>query len=177
MDIRPLLPVRRGHVTIRPLSPADATAYASGTADPDVRAFAHLPESDYTPELVREQIESVITPGLAGGTLAVLAIADDDTEEFLGSVVLFDITTDRAEVGFWLTPHARGRGAAQRAVECAVELGTRIRIRELRARTVSDNTASSHTLTRAGFVPSGHPELGETPSGEHALMQHYSRLL
>ncbi len=173
MDIRSLLPVSRPGVLIRPLAPADAAPYSAGTEDTDVRRYAHLPEPHYTPALVTEQIDSIITPGLADGTLAVLVIADSASEEFLGSVVLFDIADDRAEIGFWLAPAARGRGAAQQAVECAVELGTRLGLRALYARTVSENAASARTLTGAGFAPYGDVELGTAPSGEQALMQHY----
>ncbi|WP_461146120.1 GNAT family N-acetyltransferase, partial [Salinifilum aidingensis] len=127
------------------------------------------------PSLVTEQIDSIITPGLIAGSLAVLAIADNTSDEFLGSVVLFDIAEDRAEIGFWLAATARGRGAAQQAVECAVELGTRMGLRELYARTVDDNTASVRTLTSAGFAPRGNAETGTAPSGEQALLQHYTR--
>src|SRR5690606_27902099 len=91
MDIRPQLPLTNGEIRIRELTAGDAEPYAEGTHDEAVRRFAHLPEPHYTPELVREQIDSVITPGLAEGTLAVLAIADARRDTFLGSVVLFDI--------------------------------------------------------------------------------------
>lgn len=177
MDIRALLPISRAGVTIRPLGSADATAYATGTEDTDVRRFAHLPEPHYTPALVVEQIDSIITPGLVDGTLAVLAIADATSDEFLGSVVLFGIAADRAEVGFWLAPAARGRGAARQAVECAVELGTRLGLGELYARTVDENATSARTLAGAGFAPHGDVELGTAPSGEQALMRHYRRTL
>lgn len=177
MDIRKLLPINQSDVTIRALSYADATAYATGTEDAAVRRFAHLPEPHYTPSLVTQQIDSIITPSLIDGTLAVLAIADSISEAFLGSVVLFDITPDRAEVGFWLAPEARGRAAAQQAMACAVELGARLELHELYARTVYDNAASVRTLTAAGFTPHGDVELGTAPSGEEALMQHYIRTL
>lgn len=177
MDIRALLPIARAGVMIRPLGADDAAAYAAGTADVDVRRFAHLPEPHYTPALVVEQVDSIITPGLVSGTLAVLAIAESGSEEFLGSVVLFDVAGDRAEVGFWLAAAARGRGAAQQAVECTVELGTRMGLGELYARTASENAASMRTLAAAGFAPYGDVELGTAPSGEQALLQHYIRSL
>ncbi|GAB2751318.1 GNAT family N-acetyltransferase [Salinifilum aidingensis] len=177
MDIRVLLPVTQAGVRIRPLTHSDAAAYAAGTRDTDVRRFAHLPEPHYTPDLVSEQIDSIITPGLIAGNLAVLAIADSTSDEFLGSVVLFDITDDRAEIGFWLAAAARGRGVAHQAVEGAGELGTRMGLRELHARTVNDNTTSVRTLTSAGFTPHGNAEMGTAPSGEQALLQRYTRNL
>ncbi|WP_187352103.1 GNAT family N-acetyltransferase [Allosaccharopolyspora coralli] len=177
MNIRTLLPVTQAGVKIRPLTHSDAAAYANGSHDTDVRRFAHLPEPHYTPALVSEQIDSIITPGLIAGNLAVLAIADNSSDQFLGSVVLFDIADNRAEIGFWLAAAARGRGAAHQAVECVAELGTRMGLRELHARTVNDNTTSVRTLTNADFAPHGNAEIGTAPSGEQALLQHYTRSL
>lgn len=175
MDIRALLPVTQADVLIRPLTHSDAEAYAAGTQDTDVRRFAHLPEPHYTPSLVSEQIDSIITPGLIAGNLAVLAIADNSSDDFLGSVVLFDIADERAEIGFWLAAAARGRGAAHQAVGCAIDLGTRMGLRELDAQTVTDNTASVRTLTSSGFAAQGNAEMGTAPSGKQALLQRYIR--
>lgn len=177
MDIRSLLPMTTSDVRVRQLMPRDAEAYAHGSGDTAVRRFAHLPEPHYTPELVREQIDSVITPGLSAGALAVLAIADVDSDEFLGSVVLFDIGARSAEVGFWLAPSARGRGVAGNAVACAARLGSALGLDELVARTVSTNVASGAVLTRAGFTARGTPEEDTTPSGERAVAQAYVRRL
>lgn len=68
----------------------------------------HLPLSECTESIVRDQIDGDIAAGLADGSLAVLAIADAGSDEFLGSIVLFNIRSDRAEVGFWLAPWSRG---------------------------------------------------------------------
>lgn len=170
------LPVRAASVRLRALTADDADAYAAGTADPTVRAYAHLPEPSYTPERVRELVAGPIEEGLREGSLAVLAIADQDGT-FLGSMVVFDVEAPSAEVGFWLAPEARGRGAATGALEAAGELARSVGLTELRARTVVANDASAATLRRAGFVPVGEPELSITPSGEEALAQHYRRSL
>ena len=110
------LPSAEGDVLVRRLTYADAEPFAAGTEDAAVREFAHLPLPEYTPRVVRDQIDGVIADGLADGSLAVLAIADASSNQFLGSIVLFDIHDGRAEVGFWLTPQARGRGAARNAL-------------------------------------------------------------
>ncbi|MCV7503801.1 GNAT family N-acetyltransferase [Micrococcus luteus] len=95
---------------LRPLSELDAEAYASGTRDESVRRFGHLPEPDYTPESVRRMIRDEVAEGLSTGTLAVLALADAATDRFVGSLVLFDVSSEAAEVGFWIHPDARGAG-------------------------------------------------------------------
>ncbi|HIY65373.1 MAG TPA: GNAT family N-acetyltransferase, partial [Candidatus Agrococcus pullicola] len=69
----------------------DAAAYAVGADDPRVREFAHLPEPEYTEASVSRLIDGVIREGLFRGDLAVLTIADPGTDEFIGSLVLFNV--------------------------------------------------------------------------------------
>src|SRR5690606_39721764 len=83
MAFRAMLPRSSRCVTLRPLEHRDATAYAAGAADPDVRRLAHLPEPEYTPGRVRELIDTTVEEGLSSGTLAVLALADAATDDFL----------------------------------------------------------------------------------------------
>ncbi|MDV3124267.1 GNAT family N-acetyltransferase [Mycobacterium sp. 21AC1] len=160
------LPVTQDGVTVRQLRHADAAAFAAGTKDPQVRRYGHLPLSDYTPEIVLNQIDGIIAEGMAAGTLAVLAIADAASEMFLGSIVLFDIRGDRAEVGFWLTPDARGRGAARSALVAIARLAADAGIPHLDARTVVDNAGSRRVLEGAGFRQVGGASTDTAPSGE-----------
>ncbi|MER5390023.1 GNAT family N-acetyltransferase [Saccharopolyspora sp. NPDC002686] len=155
-----------GVITIRHLADRDAEDYATGTTDEAVRRFAHLPSPRYTPQLVREQISGVIADGLRRGNLAVLAIANTTDDRFLGSITLFDIQHDSAEVGFWLAPHARGLGATQRALDLITAWAPTHGIATLRARTEQDNTASQRTLERAGFRLVDGPTEHLAPSGD-----------
>ena len=160
-----LLPLASDRARLRPLRAEDAAAYAEGTADAAVRTYAHLPEPHYTPDSVRTMIVEAVEPGLARGDLAVLAIADPATDAFVGSLVLFDVTEDGAEVGFWMHPAHRGRGQARAAVDLAAELASGSGLSRLRARTAPGNTASRELLARAGFVEEGR-SVGTAPSGE-----------
>ena len=160
-----LLPLASDRARLRPLRDEDASAYAEGTADPAVRAHAHLPAPHYTPASVQAMLVEAVEPGLARGDLAVLAIADPAGDAFVGSLVLFDVTEGEAEVGFWLHPAHRGRGLARAAVDLAAELASRSGMRRLRARTSPENTASRELLARAGFVEEGR-SVGTAPSGE-----------
>lgn len=173
MDIRALLPRSTGTTTVRELAHGDAAAYAAGTADPDVRRFAHLPEPTYTEERVVELIDTTIAEGIAAGTLAVLAVADAGTDRFLGSVVVFDVTGQSAEVGFWLSPHGRGRGAAADGLRLVAEVARDAGLTALRARTMVDNAGSRRVLERARFRPAAPPERDTVPSGEQALVQRF----
>lgn len=173
MGLSDALPVTWDGVLLRPLAERDADAYAAGSGDEAVRRFAHLPLPEYTADTVRALARTDVPAGLESGTTAVLTIADAADDAFLGSLVLFAIATDTAEVGFWLAPAARGRGVAVRAVAAAAELGRRLGLRTLTARTAPANTAAQHTLTTTGFTPDGELRETTTPSGHRASTQHY----
>ncbi|SDW92678.1 Protein N-acetyltransferase, RimJ/RimL family [Saccharopolyspora shandongensis] len=153
-------------IAIRHLADRDAEPFAAGTTDAAVRRFAHLPTPHYTAEIVREQIRGVIADGLREGNLAVLAIADAADDRFLGSITVFDIRGTTAEVGFWLNPAARGRGATRRALDLVAAWTRDHGITTLRARTEDTNTASQQALERAGFRHVAGPTPEISPSGE-----------
>lgn len=170
------LPLQDATVRLRPLTAADASAYAEGTTDPLVRANAHLPEPQYTPESVAALAEGAVRDGLWRGDLAVLTIADAATDQFAGSLVLFDVSEDAVEVGFWLHPGSRGSGIAESALRLAGRFARASGLGALTARTLTDNTAAQRVLDRAGFVESGRGP-GTTPSGQEAELVHYRRVL
>jgi len=104
-------------VLLRPLEPRDATPWATAMADDPDLGPAWGIETDPDEAELRERIErSAEWP--ADGRGIELAIADRATEELLGTVVLHSIDWrhERAEVGFWLVPGARGQGAAAEGV-------------------------------------------------------------
>ncbi|MBB4663112.1 GNAT family N-acetyltransferase [Conexibacter arvalis] len=169
-----LLPLANSRVRLRALRLDDATAFAEGTDDPDVRAYGHLPESEYTPESVKTMIERDARPGLERGDLAVLAIADADTDQFTGSLVLFDVTEPSAEVGFWLHPRHRGSGMAAAALDLAARFARDSGLTRLTARTTEDNVASQNVLARADFARTGAGS-DIAPSGARIRLLHYAR--
>lgn len=154
------------------MSHADAAPYAYGTEDAAVRAFAHLPAPQYTPESVTHMIDGVIAEGLARGDLAVLTIATTDSDDFAGSLVLFDVRDGSAEVGFWLSPEARGAGLAAAALGLAGRWAGASGLRVLTARTATGNLASQHVLEKGGFRPRHRAE-GTAPSGARIELIHY----
>ncbi|MCV7282352.1 GNAT family N-acetyltransferase [Mycolicibacterium flavescens] len=165
MKIAQQLPRTQGDIVVRRLSHGDAAAFAAGTEDPAVRQYGHLPLPEYSEQIVRDQIDGVIADGLADDSLAVLAIADASSDRFLGSIVLFDFIDARAEVGFWLCPEARGRGAARQALTAAAGLASAAGLTHLTARTVPENDGSRRALESAGFTWVDGPHRVVTPSG------------
>lgn len=168
------LPITFENTRLRPLSELDADAYAAGTKDEAVRRFGHLPESDYTPESVLRMIRDEVAEGLSSGTLAVLALVDAETDRFVGSLVLFDVSSEAAEVGFWIHPDARGAGHARRGLELASRFARNSGLRTLTARTLLENKASQRCLTNAGFREVERA-VGTTPAGQYEELFHYRR--
>lgn len=168
------LPITLGTTRLRPLSELDADAYAAGTRDEAVRRFGHLPEPDHTPESVRRMIREEVAAGLSSGTLALLALADAETDRFVGSLVLFDVSSEAAEVGFWIHPDARGDGHARRGLELASRFAHSSGLRTLTARTLPENKASQRCLTTAGFREVERA-VGTTPAGQCEELFHYRR--
>lgn len=168
------LPITFENTRLRPLSELDADAYAAGTKDEAVRRFGHLPKSGYTPESVRWMIRDEVAEGLSSGTLAVLALADAETDRFVGSLVLFDVSSEAAEVGFWIHPDARGAGHARRGLELASRFARNSGLRTLTARTLLENKASQRCLTNTGFREVERA-VGTTPAGQCEELFHYRR--
>ncbi|WP_441957729.1 GNAT family N-acetyltransferase [Mycolicibacterium houstonense] len=175
MTIADRLPKGDADVRIRRLRHGDAEAFAAGTKDAGVQRYGHLPLAEYSPEIVREQIDGVIAHGLDDGSLAVLAIADAGSDQFLGSIVLFDFRDDHAEVGFWLCPEARGRGVAQKALRLVAGVAADAGLTHLRARTAPENNGSIRVLEGVGFAQTSGPREERTPSGELTTVLAFER--
>lgn len=107
-------------VSLRALHADDVPAYmAAFDADPEL-GVAMGREQDPTAAELRER-PAKAAAAAAEGQWAELAIADGE-DRLLGTVTLHspDWRHEHIEVGFWLTPEARGRGAATEATELIV---------------------------------------------------------
>lgn len=169
-----LLPVSSDRAVLRVMRPEDASSYASGTADPEVREFAHLPEPVYTEASVLTLIEGEIREGMERGDPFVLTAADPDTDAFAGSVVLFGAGGESVEVGFWVHPDHRGKGVATAALSLAVQFARHCGFTRLTARTARENDASGRVLERSGFAQVA-ASRGTAPSGLEVDLLHYVR--
>jgi len=139
-------------IRIRRFCDDDAEAFAAGTRDPDVRAHSGLP-SEHTPQSARSAFRLFDDP-----TFLQRAIADAHTDELLGTVILFSFVRHerRCEVGFWLLPAARGRGAATTAVGLACAWAQRDwGVERFDAHSDADNPAAHAVLERNGFQREG----------------------
>ncbi len=85
-------------------------------------------------------------------------IEQQDTNEPVGviSIHTIDLDTGDADVGYWIAPWGRGRGAAVYALNLVEQFARTIpTIKFLSAHIAESNSASRATASRAGFVNMG----------------------
>ena len=124
---------------------------------------------------------------MARGASVNWCIADAATDTALGEALVFvhDGTLaggDTAELGYYLYPSARGRGAAKVAARLAVEHAFAPRdagglgLRRLVAETAADNAASNAVLESVGFTRWGHEAAATAPDGSVGPADHWDLL-
>ncbi|WP_033337456.1 GNAT family N-acetyltransferase [Catenuloplanes japonicus] len=103
-------------LTLRRWTDADVPALVAAYADPELRRWTRL-HADTTPAALAWV--ALHDAGWADRTRFGFAVVDAAGGPVLGTVALkrHDPDGPRAEVGYWTTAAARGRGVAPRAVE------------------------------------------------------------
>jgi RimJ/RimL family protein N-acetyltransferase len=133
----------------------DVPILAAAFADPVLGGEAGLPP------LGQEELHAVLDEQLprwrAIGQLVPYAIVDGETGELLGGATLrqLDATRHAIEIGYWLFPRARGRGAATRAVGALLGWLFANGVYRVEAAVRVGNTASERVLERSGFLREG----------------------
>jgi RimJ/RimL family protein N-acetyltransferase len=87
-----------------------------------------------------------------------LSIADATTRDFLGGIGLARVNRRhrRGEVGFWITPAARGRGLAQRAIRLITDWAfDELGFDRMELTTTRENAATRGLALRLGFTEEG----------------------
>ena len=139
-------------IRIRRFRAADAEPFAAGTHDPEIVAHSGMP-ARHTAASARMAFGGFDDEGFVQR-----AIADAGTDALLGTVILFNLARHerRCEVGFWLLPEGRGRGAATTAVRLACGWAAREwGIERFDAHSDADNPAAHAVLERNGFSREG----------------------
>lgn len=137
-------------------------------ASSDKRTTYWLPDlpSPYTLEDAEKYLEGRRQRHAEGSGLS-WAIADPDTDEFLGNISLFDLKQGhKAKIGYWSHPAVRGRGVMTEA--CGLVLrhafipeedgGMGLRCVQICA--AEGNTASRRVIEANGFVATGRERNG-----------------
>jgi RimJ/RimL family protein N-acetyltransferase len=87
-----------------------------------------------------------------------LAVTDETRKPFLGHVMLHTLAWRhrRAEIGYWLTPAARGRGVGKKAVGMLVEWAfSEVGLERIEITTTPDNGPARALATTLGFSEEG----------------------
>jgi RimJ/RimL family protein N-acetyltransferase len=149
-------PLVDDRVRLRPWREADLPAAHAGSHDPLVPRFTNVPERQSRAELTAFMASH--EPLRRSGAALELAIADAADDAFLGTIGLLriDWPNARGEVGYWLAPHGRGRGAATSAVRLLARWAlAALPLARIELHTDPDNAASRRVAARAGFTEEG----------------------
>ncbi|MGJ0120058.1 GNAT family N-acetyltransferase [Williamsia sp. MIQD14] len=141
-----------GVITLRPLEVDDVDAVLATSLDPDSAAFTSIP-SPYTRADAVEFVDasaSKVWPGFE------VAIADAD-DALIGTCGLRirDEESAVTEIGYMVSPWARGRGIATRATKLLIDYSWSIGAQRIAVNADADNPASCRVATRCGFVEEG----------------------
>jgi RimJ/RimL family protein N-acetyltransferase len=155
-------PARFDHVPfgLRPWGglDGDAAALAAAWADPDVARWTEVP-GDGSLEVAERWIAGQTARMAEGRVLDLVVYRDDHGYGPVGEVGLVAADEEHAlvEVGWWLSPSARGRGLATAAVDLVTSwvLSDDVGARTAYALVHPDNPRSIAVAERAGYRAAG----------------------
>jgi RimJ/RimL family protein N-acetyltransferase len=132
----------------------DVDAILPAFIDPELREAGNLPAFD------REALVASLgeMPVLAEmGRLLALAALDAETGDVVGGGTLHHLDDERGivEIGYFVLPHARGRGVATTIARLLAEHAFSLGIERVAAYVNVGNTPSERVLERAGFTREG----------------------
>jgi RimJ/RimL family protein N-acetyltransferase len=144
--------LRGEQVTLNTIEDDDVPFLQATVNDPEVRdglAFGR-PKSE---QAEREWVESVTDPD--ADNVHLLICLDGDAVGTVG-LTAFAPTTGTAELGYYLTPDAWGRGHATDAAQTLVAYAfTELRFHRVQAKVFDENRASQRVLEKVGFEREG----------------------
>ena len=146
--------IRSRGVVLRYPALDDVDAVLPAFVDPELREAGTLPAFD------REALIASLgeMPALAEtGRLLALAALDAETGEVLGGGTLHHLDAERGivEIGYFVLPHARGRGIATTIARLLAEHAFSLGVERVAAYVNVGNTPSERVLERAGFTREG----------------------
>ena len=167
--------IRAGDVILRYPSLDDVEAILPAFRDPELREAGNLPAFD------RDGLVASIheLPMLAErGRLLALAALDARSGEVVGGGTLHHLDSERkiVEIGYFVLPHARRRGAATTIARLLSQHAFSLGIERVAAYVNVGNTASERVLERAGFTLEGVVRSMPKPDGRRVDKKLFSLL-
>jgi RimJ/RimL family protein N-acetyltransferase len=145
-------------VVLRHWRESDVPQLVEACRDPEISRWTAAPDP-YTAADARAWVRGEPLPKEPPGDRVSFAIADaqDDNHHLLGSISIQRIERGaRGEIGYWLAPWARGRGAMARAVRLLARWSfEEFELRRVELVIAVENVASNRVAERAGFTREG----------------------
>jgi RimJ/RimL family protein N-acetyltransferase len=142
-------------IRLEPLSESHLDGLEVLVNDPDVQRFTRIP-SPCPPGFARRWI-GVYEAGRVDGSNEAFAVIDED-DAFVGVAVVprIDREARTAELGYTVSPEARGRGIARESLRLLTEWGFRdLEALRLELLISADNEISKRVAARCGYVREG----------------------
>ncbi len=144
--------------SLRSLEQSDAGWIADACSDTEIQRWTLVPRP-YTPAHAEQFVRD------RAGELAVWVITDGRDSRGAGVVSIHRIENGSADIGYWVAPWARRRGAASAAVRLVVrEASTMSGVRRVSALIAETNVASRRVAESAGLAPAA-DDAGTCPDG------------
>jgi len=142
-----------GQVTLRPPDDSDADWVVRSCRDPENQRWLPLLPRPYEASDAEWWLGRCKTVW-AEGSAAPFIVVDSDTGDRLGTIEVR--IAEPADVGYWLAPEGRGRGAMTRALRLLMRYAFEERgLTRVELFTLLDNERSQAVAERAGFLRDG----------------------
>jgi RimJ/RimL family protein N-acetyltransferase len=144
--------------------------------DPDVQRFTYVP-SPWPEGYERSWLDGYVQG--PEGARAAFAVVDEATGEFVGFAALVTIDQEgrEAEAGYIVSPQARGRGVAARALRLLTDWAlNELALERVELRITPENLGSIRVAERCGYVREGVLRSVHFKQGERSDLVVYSRL-
>jgi RimJ/RimL family protein N-acetyltransferase len=144
-----------GPLIARHVEERDVPIVVPAFRDPAIGGEIGIPP--FGEDELRSMLRARLPEMRARGVLVPYAVEDTADGSLSGGVTLrhFDPMRGVIEVGYWLFPHARGRGLATHAVRAVAREAFASGLWRVEAHVRVGNEASEHVLERAGFTREG----------------------
>lgn len=162
-------------ITLRAPEDTDIIAITHACADPDIARFTRVPEP-YEESDAREYL-ALTRQQWAERSGAHFVVSDLTGLLGVCSIFHLDQTPAQGELGYWMAPWARGRGAAAQAVRLLCDWGHReIGLDRIYAMIEEVNSASIRAAMAAGFQPTADVEHSELKGTMRQLRRYEHRV-
>lgn len=144
------------HVRLRAPVSADSEALSVSIQHEDIPGWIDAIPWPYTRADAQFFIQEIAGPGWASGENPIWLITGRESGQVLGTVGLTARHPGVLEVGFWLTPAARGKGLMSESVRLVCDFGfDHLGADRIEWQAVVGNVASRKVVDRLGFTFEG----------------------